>query len=546
MPTVPVPPMPDGRSPRPEPADLTGRTLGDCRVLRRLGVGGMGQVYLARQVSLKRDVALKFLRNDLSANPTALKRFEAEAQVIARLNHPNIVQVYWVGEGDGLRYMALEYVDGRNLRDHLARKGPPELPVALSIMRQVALALQKAHDHGVVHRDIKPENILITRKVEVKVADFGLSRFFADAEALNLTQSGVTLGTPLYLSPEQAQGSGVDHRSDIYSFGVTCYHLLAGEPPFMGTTAVEVALKHVTEQPRPLASLRTDLPADLCAMVHRMMAKNPADRYPSARDVVRDLAAVRDGLSLGLNPAAAISISSPAVPALPPVATTALPTARPGRWVRWVLAGVACVLAAAGGAFAFVLLNPPPSPEPTTNPPPPPATTPAFPDLRTTEPLTTTRERELLALIGTRGTKGDRVIEAYIELGLLYVRDRRLGKAFATFEKLAAEKLDGPISNLMADRAGRLGQAVVLAHQDRAADSVALFERVIRDPIPKLPKADKADRQGSRFVQALLLQYPELAQAVSEALHRDAVNLGVQKFDKPELELLRLPRGMPR
>src|SRR5437899_2085229 len=145
------PPMagvPDPSSPpeaAPAPADLTGRSLGEFLILRRLGAGGMGQVYLARQLSLKRQVALKLLRNDLAANAIALKRFQAEAEAIATLNHPNIVQVYGAGESDGLRYMALEYVEGRNLREHLARKGPPDLLIAVSIMRQVAAALQKAH-----------------------------------------------------------------------------------------------------------------------------------------------------------------------------------------------------------------------------------------------------------------------------------------------------------------------------------------------------------------------------------------------------------------
>src|SRR5947208_10567799 len=274
--------MPDTQ---PQPAappqpDLTGRTLGDFQVLRRIGAGGMGQGYLARQTSLKREVALKLLRGELNENPTALARFQAEAQAVAKLNHPNIVHIHQIGESDGLRYMVLEFVDGRNLRDYLARKGPPDLPVTLSVVRQVTLALQKAHEGGIVHRDIKPENILVTRKVEVKVTDFGLSRFFkAEGPATNLTASGITVGTPLYMSPEQVQGKPTDHRSDLYSFGVTCYHLLAGEPPFRGTTAFDVALKHVQDHPPPLAGLRPDLPPDLCAMVHRMMAKNPADRY---------------------------------------------------------------------------------------------------------------------------------------------------------------------------------------------------------------------------------------------------------------------------
>ena len=238
MPDAPL--LSPAAEPPAPPPDLTGRVLGDYQLLRRLGVGGMGQVYLARQLSLKRDVALKLLRNDLTTNTTALKRFQAEAEAVARLNHPNIVHIHQIGEHDGLRYMVLEYVDGRNLRDYLARKGPPDLAVTLSVIRQVVLALQKAHELGIVHRDIKPENILITRKAEVKVADFGLSRFFAgDIQPTNLTQSGIALGTPLYMAPEQVQGQPTDHRTDIYSLGVTCYHLLSGEPPFRGATAFD-------------------------------------------------------------------------------------------------------------------------------------------------------------------------------------------------------------------------------------------------------------------------------------------------------------------
>src|SRR6478752_3871075 len=186
MPDAPSDPtLPSDATRAAESADLSGRTLGGFQVVRRIGGGGMGQVYLARQLSLKRPVALKFLKADLTRNPTALKRFEAEAHAVAKLNHPNIVQVYEFGEHDGLRYMALEYVEGRNLREYLARKGPPEPAIALSMMRQIATALARAHDQGLVHRDIKPENILVTRRAEVKVTDFGLSRFFAPGEALN-------------------------------------------------------------------------------------------------------------------------------------------------------------------------------------------------------------------------------------------------------------------------------------------------------------------------------------------------------------------------
>src|SRR2546423_4754573 len=252
--------------------DLTGTRLDDYQILRRLGQGGMGQVYLAEQISLKRKVALKLLRADLAANPTSLARFKEEAFAAAKATHANIIQIYAIGEASGLHYMALEYVEGKNLREYLEKKGPPEILVALSIMRQVASAIQRASEMGIIHRDIKPENILVTRKGEAKVADFGLVPVFSDTgQPLNLTQSGVTMGTPLYMSPEQVEGKPVDFRTDIYSFGVTCYHLLAGQPPFRGTTPFEVALQHVQKEPEPLAAVRPDLPPELCTLVHKMM-----------------------------------------------------------------------------------------------------------------------------------------------------------------------------------------------------------------------------------------------------------------------------------
>src|SRR6516225_9372055 len=196
---IPSPPMDDSQNQPASPATVAtspstdeewiGRTLGEFQIVRLLGRGGMGQVFLAEQRSLKRKVALKILRPDLAANQTSLQRFQKEAQAVARITHANIVQIYAINEQDGVHYMALEYVEGRNLRDYLNRKGPPELPAALNIMKQIGAALQRAGEHGFVHRDIKPENILITRKGEVKVADFGLSRCFAeDQPAQNVTQ----------------------------------------------------------------------------------------------------------------------------------------------------------------------------------------------------------------------------------------------------------------------------------------------------------------------------------------------------------------------
>ncbi len=550
--------------------DLTGRTLGDYQILRRLGVGGMGQVYLARQLSLKREVALKLLRDDLNKNPTALLRFQAEAEAVARLNHPNIVHIHQMGEAEGLRYMALEYVEGRNLRDHLARKGPPDLAVTLSIIRQVVLAIQQAHEQGIVHRDIKPENILVTRKVEVKVTDFGLSRYFAgDKPALNLTQSGITLGTPLYMSPEQVQGHTVDHRSDIYSLGVTCYHLLAGEPPFRGATAFDVAIKHVQEQPRPLHDLCPDLPGELCAMIHKMMAKNPDDRYRSAREILRELARIRESLAAnGAAPAsgAHLQVSAFAASAVIPdplagsrqngrASHASLPLASaPRRWRRWAIGLGVCGLAAAGGIVLAATRNPPTDPATAAAQNANVPSSPGLPDIRTDEfkKIVPMRERELLALITNENSKPEEVVQGYIELGLFYVREHRLDDAQDRFKKLEGKQFLGyPQVNRTLSMAARLGQAVVLAYRDAkdpkdqkalAQASNDLVMKVVNDPFPSLKAKDK-DKGEKTFqaVVAFLIRHPNLHQAIMDALNRNMSTLGLTKLEPPPLELLRAP-----
>ncbi|VTT97312.1 serine threonine protein kinase : Putative serine/threonine protein kinase OS=Gemmata sp. Wa1-1 PE=4 SV=1: Pkinase [Gemmataceae bacterium] len=550
----------DGPAP---PPDLTGRTLGDYQLLRRIGAGGMGQVYLARQLSLKRDVAVKLLRNDLATNPTALKRFQAEAEAVAKLNHPNIVHIHQIGEHAGTRYMVLEYVEGRNLREYLVRKGPPDLAVTLSVVRQVVLALQKAHEEGIVHRDIKPENILVTRKVEVKVTDFGLSRFFDGGKAAhNLTQSGVTLGTPLYMSPEQVQGKPVDHRSDVYSLGVTCYHLLAGEPPFKGVTPFDVAIKHVQETPRPLAEVRPDLPPDLCAMVHRMMAKAPDARYQSAREILRDLVRVRDGLAVSATPPAPLSFSatqtngvpvpSGAVPTTPSATvplTGPVPAAPPVRWGRWAVAAVGCAASLAAGVLVYAKVNPPHDAGA--------APAAGLPDIRPPEKIVSTRERELIAALENRGTSPEKVVRWSIELGLLYVRERRLDEAEARFRKLEAEQFPatGPLKKLdpdaMAARdasaAGRLGEAIVLAYRDTEAAAKASNELVVRvadSPFPRLPPKAGPFERGAAAMEALRLRHPDLGHALADALNRNAAALGKTRLEPAVLEQLRAtPRG---
>ena len=275
--------------------DLTGTTLGDFEVKRLLGRGGMGQVYLATQISLNRPVALKVLHPRYLSRPIYLSRFEAEATAVAKLNHPNIVHVYTLGYVDPVRFIAMEYVEGTNLREYINKKGALDLPLALSIMRQAGQAIGAAGEIGLVHRDIKPENLLLTRKGRAKVADFGLCRDLG-ADRLHVTQPGTTMGTPLYMSPEQAQGKPLDHRSDLYSLGVTFYHMLSGEPPFRADSAVALALKHVSEQPVSLRVRRPDIPLELERLVLKLMAKSPADRYQSAAEMLADLARIRASL----------------------------------------------------------------------------------------------------------------------------------------------------------------------------------------------------------------------------------------------------------
>ena len=253
--------------------------------MRLLGSGAMADVYLAEQISLGRHVAVKVLRADTLRHPSAVERFEQEARAAASLVHGNIVQVHEVACVDGVQFLAEEYVAGPTLRTWLTARGPLDARQALALLGQVGSALVRAAQQGIVHRDIKPENLLLTSAGDVKVADFGLVRVMS--EDSELTRDGMTLGTPLYMSPEQAEGRPVDARSDLYSLGATIYHLLAGRPPFVGSTAIAVAMAHIKDPLPALAAARPDLPAGLCEIVERMLAKDPADRFASPQELLK-------------------------------------------------------------------------------------------------------------------------------------------------------------------------------------------------------------------------------------------------------------------
>lgn len=290
-----------------QPEELVDHTIGEFRLLRRLGAGGMAEVYLAEQPSLGRVVAVKVLQPERVAgfDPSMVQRFEREARAAGGLNHPNIVQVYQTGEEGGIHFIVQEYIPGNNLSQQIRRAGPPELHQGLQWMLQIAEALHAADESGIVHRDIKPENIMLTRDLTAKVTDFGLAQLSQQDDQKNLTQTGTTMGTPLYMSPEQISGHRVDARSDQYSFGVTCYHMFAGRPPFSTGNSVTVAVQHLQDIPPPLTGHRADLPTEVCHIIHQMMSKKPEDRFQSTQELLDAIRPLQDlSVNTSLQPAA--------------------------------------------------------------------------------------------------------------------------------------------------------------------------------------------------------------------------------------------------
>jgi eukaryotic-like serine/threonine-protein kinase len=267
---------------------------GRYKIVRKLGAGGMANVYLAEDQELGRRVAIKIL-NDRHANDDQfVERFRREAKNAAALSHPNIVSIYDRGEAEGTYYIAMEYLDGRSLKELIVTRGPAPVPVAVDYARQILSALRFAHRHGIVHRDIKPHNVLVDGEGRVKVTDFGIAR----AGASQMTEAGSIVGTAQYLSPEQARGTNVDQRSDLYSLGVVLYELLTGSAPFGGDTPVEIAMKHLSQVPEPPSVKRPNLPHDLDLLVMRALAKDPDERYQSAEEMDADLERVGRGVAV--------------------------------------------------------------------------------------------------------------------------------------------------------------------------------------------------------------------------------------------------------
>src|SRR5215210_1232784 len=333
---------------------------GRYRIMRKLGSGGMANVYLAEDQELGRRVAIKIL-NDRHANDDQfVERFRREAKNAAGLSHPNIVSIYDRGEAEGTYYIAMEFLDGRSLKELIVARGPAPVNVAIDYARQILDALRFAHRNGIVHRDIKPHNVIVDAEGRVKVTDFGIAR----AGTSQMTEVGSIIGTAQYLSPEQAKGAPVDQTSDLYSVGIVLYELLTGNVPFTGDSPVEIAMKHISSLPAAPSALRPEIPPDLDKVVLRALAKTPPERYPSAEEMDRDLGRVARGLSVSreteeaatqiLSGAALTNATMVAPPRAPAEVLYEYDEPRRGRPVwPWILVALLLLATALTGYFVY-------------------------------------------------------------------------------------------------------------------------------------------------------------------------------------------------
>src|SRR5262249_6644059 len=256
------------------------------KIVRKIGSGGFGDVYLGEHTQLGRKVAIKILVESFASQGELVKRFQREARSAAALTHPNIIDIYDVGESEGLHYFVMKYIEGETLAHKMEREKKVAQGESINIMKQVADALDYAHEHDVIHRDIKPPNIMLDQFGKPVLMDFGVARVAYEA---NLTKTGTLMGTPHYLAPEQPLGKVVDGRSDIYSLGIVFYEMLAGRPPFHDENSITVIFKHINETPAQLQTIDPELDPDLCKLVHKMIAKEPEQRYQTAGYVADEL-----------------------------------------------------------------------------------------------------------------------------------------------------------------------------------------------------------------------------------------------------------------
>ncbi|MDQ6661354.1 MAG: serine/threonine protein kinase, partial [Chloroflexota bacterium] len=275
---------------------VVGKSLGQFRIVERIGVGGMAAVFKAYQPTLDRYVAVKVLPAHYARDPIFVKRFVQEARSVARLAHPNIVQIHDFGEQDNITYIVMEYVDGGTLKDRLKRS--LSIPEAVDFMIQAAEGLDCAHRNGIIHRDVKPANMLLRKDGHLLLSDFGIAKILEGTT--NLTRVGTGIGTPQYMSPEQGTGQAVDRRSDIYSLGIVLFHCLTGRVPFSAENPLTTTIKHLND-PLPVEMLQAaNIPAPIEQVVVKMCAKSPQDRYQSTDALIDALTIALTASSLSL------------------------------------------------------------------------------------------------------------------------------------------------------------------------------------------------------------------------------------------------------
>lgn len=345
----------------------TGYTLnGRYRIVRALGEGGMANVYLARDLILNRDVSVKLLRLDLRDDPGTIRRFQREALAATELVSPNIVQVYDVGEENGMQYLVMEYVEGTDLKAYIKQHFPIPYQEVIQIMEQILSAVKTAHEHNIIHRDLKPQNILIDRNQVAKITDFGIAVALSEH---NLTQTNTVLGSVHYLSPEQARGGMVTKQSDIYSLGIILYELLTGTVPFEGETAVSIVLKHFQSEIPSVRELDPRIPQALENVVLKATAKRPSDRYTDSLSMADDLRTALSPKRAGevrFTPAvapdteqAATTQSAPAAPATEhKVTPKGRKKTRHPRRRKFLLAGLVVLLVLLGVLIGVGLFRP--------------------------------------------------------------------------------------------------------------------------------------------------------------------------------------------
>jgi serine/threonine protein kinase len=329
---------------------MVGKTLSQFRLTARLGAGGMGEVYLAEDTRLKRKVAIKVLPEEMADDPQRLERFQREAEAIAALNHPNIVAIHEVGEADAVHFLVMELVEGQQLGEVIPGGGLT-LDKLFGYAIPLADALAAAHDKGILHRDLKPGNVMVNEEGRVKVLDFGLAKLRerADKEGDqthlatdSITQEGLILGTAAYMSPEQAEGKTIDHRSDIFSLGVVLYEMATGKRPFKGDTNLSLLSSILKDKPQPVSEVKTGLPRHLGRIILRCLEKDPERRPQSAKDVRNELEGLKGEVVSGE------IVTGP---------TTTAPTPTAGKKMGLIAAGVA--LAVVALVVAFLLSRPP-------------------------------------------------------------------------------------------------------------------------------------------------------------------------------------------